>query len=129
MALWQKSGILKAYLAHLKNNPLQTPELVEIHSRCHLAREMKVARPDLAVSLYMHNDARMMRGGKSAGERVWLIENLDAILFGSDYLRQGFIKDLPVGRLASDISAKCHVIGYELTRSEKNALLRKKLLY
>ena len=77
-----KSGFLKAYLAHLKNNPLQTPELVEIHSRCHLAREMKVARPDLAVSLYMHNDARMMRGGKSAGERVWLIENLDAILLG-----------------------------------------------
>ena len=104
------------------------PELVEIHSRCHLAKEMKIARPDVAVSLYMHNDARMMRGGKTAGERVWLIENLDAILFVSDYLRQGFIKDLPVDRLASDISAKCRVIGNELTRVAKKRPGKKKTI-
>ena len=121
-------GFLKAYLAHLKNHPERTPELVEIHSRCLLAKEMKIARPDLAVSLYMHNDARMMRGGKTAGERVWLIENLDAILFVSDYLKQGFIKDLPVDRLAADISSKCHVIGNELTRVAKKRPFKKKTI-
>ena len=124
----KNQGFFKAYLSHLKNNPGQTPELVEIHSRCHLAREMKIARPDLAVSLYMHNDARMMRGGKTVGERVWLIENLDAILFVSDYLRQVFIKDLPVDRLVSDISAKCHVIGNELTRQAKKRPGKKKTI-
>ena len=124
----KNQGFFKAYLSHLKNNPGQTPELVEIHSRCHLAREMKIARPDLAVSLYMHNDARMMRGGKTVGERVWLIENLDAIIFVSDYLKQSFIKDLPEDRLASDISAKCHVIGNELTRPGKKRPGKKKTI-
>ena len=121
-------GFLKAYLAHLKAHPHRTPELVEIHSRCHLAREMKTARPDIAVSLYMHNDACYMRGGKSRAERVWLIENLEAILFVSEYLKQAFIKDLPIDRLAAKISAKCHVIGNEITRTATKRPMKKKTL-
>ena len=121
-------GFLKAYLAHLKAHPQKTPELVEIHSRCHLAREMKIARPDIAVSLYMHNDARYMRGGKSPAERVWLIENLEAILFVSEYLKQAFIRDLPSDRLAPQIRAKCHVIGNELTRTTTTRPAKKKTL-
>jgi len=121
-------GFLKAYLAYLKTHPQQTPDLVEIHSRCHLAREMKIARPDIAVSLYMHNDARYMRGGKSNAERVWLIENLEAILFVSEYLKQAFIKDLPTDRLAPQIEAKCHVIGNEMTRTATQRPVKKNTL-
>lgn len=121
-------GFLKAYLAHLKTHPQHTPELVEIHSRCHLAREMKTARPDIAVSLYMHNDARFMRGGKSVAERVWLIENLEAILFVSEYLKQAFIQDLPTDRLAPQIHAKCHVIGNEMTRTASERPVKKNTL-
>ncbi|NBX06953.1 MAG: glycosyltransferase [Proteobacteria bacterium] len=46
----------------------------------------------------------------------------------SDYLKQGFIKDLPGDRLASDISAKCHVIGNELTRVAKKRPGKKKTI-
>ena len=89
---------------------------------------MKTARPDIAVSLYMHNDARYMRGGKSSAERVWLIENLEAILFVSEYLKQAFIQDLPADRLAAKIGAKCHVIGNEITRTATRRPVKKKTL-
>ena len=119
-------GFLRAYLAYLRAYPGNAPSLVEIHSRCHLAREMKTARPDLNVSLYMHNDARDMQGGKTIKERLWLVNNLSAILFVSDYLRQRFITDLPAAELLPNALEKCSVIANEVTRTHSACPKKKK---
>ena len=115
----KNKGFLHGYLKHLKAHPEQTPELVEIHSRCQLARQLKTARPDLKVSLYMHNDARDMQGGQTRSERLWLVNNLSAILFVSHYLKDSFIRDLPEKELCADAYSKCIVIPNEVTRTSK----------
>ena len=115
----KNKGFLYGYLKYLKAHPEQTPELVEIHSRCQLARQLKTTRPDLKVSLYMHNDARDMQGGQTLSERLWLVNNLSAILFVSHYLKDSFIKDLPENELCADADSKCIVIPNEVTRTAK----------
>ena len=115
----KNKGFLYGYLEHLKAHPEQTPELVEIHNRCQLARQLKTARPDLRISLYMHNDARDMQGGQTRGERLWLVNNLSAILFVSRYLKDIFIRDLPEKELCADADSKCIVIPNEVTRTAK----------
>jgi len=117
----QNKGFLQAYLSHLKTRTSPLPQLVEIHSRCHLARALKTARPDLQVSLYLHNDATQMRGGTTIKDRQWLIDNLSAIIFVSDYLRRAFVQDLPEAEklLMSKGTgqAKLVVIANEVTRT------------
>ncbi len=115
----KNKGFFYGYLKHLKANPEQTPELVEVHSRCQLARQLKTARPDLKVSLYMHNDARDMQGGQTRDERLWLVNNLSAILFVSHYLKDSFIRDLPEKKLCVDAHSKCIVIPNEVSRTVK----------
>ena len=125
----KNKGFLYGYLAHLKAHPEQTPELVEIHSRCQLARQLKTARPDLKVSLYMHNDARDMQGGQTPDERLWLVNNLSAILFVSNYLKDSFINDLPEEELCADAHSKYIVIPNEVTRTcNQRPVKQKKIL-
>ena len=53
-------GLAAAYLHHLRT--AEPPDLVEVHSRCHVAAYIKRKHPDLKVTLYLHNDPRDMKG-------------------------------------------------------------------
>jgi len=90
----QNIGLANAYLHHLRSHP--APDLVEVHSRCHVAMHIKAHRPDLRVALYLHNDPREMKGSRSTAERHRILEQMSAVICVSDYIRQCVLDGLQV---------------------------------
>ena len=82
-------GLASAYLHLIRESG--KPDMVEVHSRCHVARYLKVKRPDLNVALYLHNDPRDMRGAKTPAERRSLLKAMPAVICVSDYIRECFL--------------------------------------
>jgi glycosyltransferase involved in cell wall biosynthesis len=95
-------GLAAAYLDLIQKTG--APELVEVHSRCHVARYLAQKRPALNVTLYLHNDPRQMKGGRSVSERRYLLQKLAGIICVSDYIRNCFLDGLDdCGDLASKV--------------------------
>jgi len=90
----QNIGLANAYLHHLRSHP--APDLVEVHSRCHVAMHIKAHRPDLRVALYLHNDPREMKGSRTTAERHRILEQMSAVICVSDYIRQCVLDGLQV---------------------------------
>ena len=82
-------GLAAAYLHDLRLSG--SPDLVEVHSRCHVASYLKKKRPDLKVVLYLHNDPRDMKGSRSIAERRRLLREMAAVICVSDYIRDCFL--------------------------------------
>ena len=82
-------GLASAYLRQIQKDG--TPDLVEVHSRCHVARYIKAKRPDLNVALYLHNDPREMKASQTPTERQALLKAMSAIICVSDYIRDCFL--------------------------------------
>ncbi len=96
-------GFAAAYLHSLRGMP--APDLVEVHSRCHVAAWLKAKRPDLRIALYLHNDPRDMKGGRSVPERRRLLESMAAVICVSDYIRTCFLDGLDdAGSLAGKVA-------------------------
>ena len=96
-------GLANAYLHSLRTTP--SPDLVEIHSRCHVATHIKAKRPDLHVALYLHNDPRDMKGSRTVAERRGLLASMSAVICVSDYIRACFLDGLAdVGNLADKVA-------------------------
>ena len=95
-------GLAAAYLDLI--NATGVPDLVEVHSRCHVARYLVQKRPSLNVTLYLHNDPRQMKGGDSVSKRLYLLKKLAGIICVSDYIRNCFLDGLDnCGDLASKV--------------------------
>ena len=95
-------GLAAAYLDLI--NATDVADLVEVHSRCQVARYLVQKRPSLRVLLYLHNDPRQMKGGHSVSQRRYLLEKLAGIICVSDYIRNCFLDGLgDFGDLASKI--------------------------
>ena len=85
-------GLAAAYLDLIHKTG--APDLTEVHSRCHVAHYLVQKRPSLNVTLYLHNDPRQMKGGRSVNERRYLLETLAGIICVSDYIRNCFLDGL-----------------------------------
>ena len=95
-------GLAAAYLDLIHETG--APDLTEVHSRCHVAHYLVQKLPSLNVTLYLHNDPRQMKGGRSVNERRYLLETLAGIICVSDYIRNCFLDGLgDVGDLMSKI--------------------------
>jgi len=82
-------GLAAAYLDMIKSTGI--PDLVEVHSRCHVAHYLMKKQPALKIILYLHNDPRQMKGGKSIAERRALLDGVAAVICVSDYIRNCFL--------------------------------------
>ena len=87
-------GCAADYLAQIKKTG--APDLLEVHSRCHVATYIKQRQPDLRVSLYLHNDPRDMKGGRSVDDRKSLLRDMAGIICVSAYIRDCFLDGLVV---------------------------------
>ena len=47
------------------------------------------------IILYFHNDPTSMKGAKSVEERMFLIKNVDKIIFISKWVKNKFFENLP----------------------------------
>ena len=97
-------GCAADYLAKIGTGA--PPDLVEVHSRCHVAAYIKAKRPDLRVALYLHNDPRSMKGARSVKERKSLLAQMSGIMCVSNFIRSCFLDGLDVD---DEVAAKVGV--------------------
>ncbi|MBD1162610.1 glycosyltransferase [Pelagibacterales bacterium SAG-MED12] len=69
-------------------------DIIELHNRPIMVKDF-FKKIDSKIILYFHNDPITMRGAKSVGERMYLLKNVDKIIFISEWVKKRFFKDLP----------------------------------
>jgi glycosyltransferase involved in cell wall biosynthesis len=73
----------------LKTQKKINPDLIEVHNRPNYIRLIKKNFHN-KLFLYFHNDPLSMNGSKSIDERIFLLNNLDQIIFNSKWSQKRF---------------------------------------
>ena len=68
-------------------------EIIEIHNRPLVFKILKKSISSKFI-LYFHNDPLNMKGSKSIEERLFLLNNIDKIIFVSKWTQKQFFKDI-----------------------------------
>ncbi len=88
-----KSSTKSYILEFLKKEKNNKSDIIEFHNRPYYLKYLKNLKYAKKV-LYFHNDPLEMNGSKNLNDRVFLLENLDKIIFNSEWSKSRFIKDL-----------------------------------
>ena len=70
-------------------------DIIELHNRPVMVKEF-LKKVSAKIILYFHNDPTTMKGAMSVNERIYLLENVDKIIFISKWVKQRFFNDLPI---------------------------------
>ena len=78
----------------VKKTNVINSDIIEIHNRPNYIKKiLKLKKPKKI--LYFHNNPLEMNGSKSIQQRLFLIENLDQIIFNSEWTKKQFLFNLP----------------------------------
>lgn len=103
---WRVFGQNLAYAkACSRDLSLQGVQLVEVHNRVQLALRIKVAAPQLKVTLYLHNDPHTMGGLETAAARQDVLQRLDLVYSVSHYVQARLLDGVD-----PSLAVKCQVI-------------------
>ena len=69
-------------------------DLIEVHNRPNYINLIK-KNFSKKIILYFHNDPLTMNGSKKFNERISLLNNVDKIIFNSNWSKKRFFLDLP----------------------------------
>ncbi len=98
-------------------------DIIELHNRPIMVKDF-FKKIDSKIILYFHNDPTTMKGAKSVAERMYLLENVDKIIFISEWVKKRFFKDLP------DLSHnKTQVIYHSIDPVKKNIKKEKQIIF
>ena len=100
-------------------------DIIELHNRPSYLKYLVNLKYAKKV-LYFHNDPLEMSGSKKPRDRIYLLNNLDKIIFNSDWSKSRFIKDLP--KIYS-ISSKLIIIKQSINPKSINFKKKKKNNY
>ena len=78
----------------IKNKEVRDANIIEIHNRPNYIKKILSIKKPKKI-LFFHNDPLNMNGSKSVKERLYLIANLDKILFNSEWCKNRFIENIP----------------------------------
>ena len=81
-------------------------DLIEVHNRPNYINLIKTQYANKLI-LYFHNDPLTMNGSKSVKQRIDLLNNVDKIIFNSEWSKKRFFINLP--NEAGLLSQKTHV--------------------
>lgn len=107
-------GRTSYYLENIKKKISKKKSLIEIHNRPQAAKFFLNNNNNNKIILYFHNDPLTLRGSRYVYQRVYLLKNLDKLIFVSDWTKRQFFKDLPIKD-----SEKCSIIYPGSTFSKK----------
>tara|TARA_Y100000389_G_scaffold177739_1_gene190306 strand:+ start:297 stop:2423 length:2127 start_codon:yes stop_codon:yes gene_type:complete len=68
-------------------------DLIEIHNRPLILKRIAIIIKNKFI-FYFHNDPLSMKGSISVNERLWILKNVEKIIFVSEYVRNRFFIDL-----------------------------------
>ncbi len=89
-----KSSSKSYILEFLKKEKETNSDIIEFHNRPSYLKYLTKLKYAKKV-LYFHNDPLEMNGSKLINDRIFLLENLNKIIFNSDWSKSRFIKNLP----------------------------------
>jgi len=78
-------------------------DLLEIHNRPHYIRLLSKYYKNKII-LYFHNNPLEMKGSKSLKERIYLLENVDKIVFNSKWSKQKFFTNISNKKYIKNVS-------------------------
>tara|TARA_B100000787_G_scaffold160892_1_gene140265 strand:- start:944 stop:3049 length:2106 start_codon:yes stop_codon:yes gene_type:complete len=78
----------------LKQKLVIKSDILEIHNRPNYIKKILLLKKAKKI-LYFHNNPLEMKGSTSISERLFLIENLDKIIFNSVWTKNQFLVNLP----------------------------------
>ena len=98
-------GRTSYYLKNIKKR-ISKKSIIEIHNRPQAANFfINNNNNNNKIILYFHNDPSTLRGSKYVYQRIFLLKNLDKLIFVSEWTKRQFFKDLPFAD-----SEKCLII-------------------
>ena len=82
-------------------------DVIEIHNR---PNYIKLIKKDFKnkIILFFHNDPLTMNGSKTINERLYLLNNIDKIIFNSNWSKKRFFIDLKNKELLSQKTSVCY---------------------
>ena len=98
-------------------------DIIELHNRPIMVEEF-FQKINSKIILYFHNDPTTMKGAKSVNERIYLLKNVDKIIFISQWVKKRFFKDLPI---LSD--NKTEIIYHSIDPIKKNYKKNKQIIF
>jgi glycosyltransferase involved in cell wall biosynthesis len=101
-------------LETIKKKISKRNSIIEVHNRPQAANFFLYNNYNNKIILYFHNDPLTLRGSKYVYQRIYLLKNLDKLIFVSDWTKRQFFKDLPIKD-----SEKCSIIYPGSTFSKK----------
>jgi glycosyltransferase involved in cell wall biosynthesis len=78
----------------IKEKNVINSDIIEIHNRPNYIKKILTLKRSKKI-LYFHNNPLEMNGSKSIQQRLFLIENLDQIIFNSEWTKKQFLFNLP----------------------------------
>ncbi|MDC1138405.1 glycosyltransferase [Candidatus Pelagibacter sp.] len=82
-------------------------DIIEVHNRPNYIRAIKSSYRNKII-LYFHNDPLTMNGSKKKSDRIYLINNVDKIIFNSNWSKKRFFLDLTNKELLSQKTSVCY---------------------
>ena len=95
-------------------------DLLEIHNRPHYIRLLSKYYQNKII-LYFHNNPLEMKGSKSLKERIYLLENVDKIVFNSKWSKKKFFTNISNKKYIKNVS-----ICYQSSDKPKINFIQKK---
>ena len=89
---------IKNFLKKFKNNKTN---IIEVHNRPSYIKNLSNL-DNVKIVLYFHNDPLEMQGSTSVTERIFLLENLEKIIFNSQWSKKRFLHGLNAEHLRSE---------------------------
>ncbi len=98
-------------------------DVLELHNRPIMVKEF-FGKLNSKIILYFHNDPTTMKGAKSINERVYLLKNVDKIIFISKWVKKKFFENLP--NLSDN---KTQIIYHSIDPIRKNTKKNKQIIF
>lgn len=96
-------GRTSYYLKIIKEKIQKKKSIIEVHNRPQAAKFF--IDKNNKIILYFHNDPLTLRGSKYTYQRLFLLKNLDKLVFVSEWTKRQFFKNLPI-----QDSEKCVIV-------------------
>ena len=114
----------KNYVSNfLKKEKENNSDIIEIHNRPNYIKYLENIR-NKKIVLYFHNDPLSMNGSKSITDRLYLLNNIDKILFNSQWSQKRFFIGIDNENLLKQKTSIC----YQSTSKHKVDFSKKKRL-
>ena len=94
-------------LGFLKEEKKVKSDIIEIHNRPNYIKYLKNIK-NKKIILYFHNDPISMNGSKSLSDRIYLLNNIDKIMFNSSWSQKRFFIDIENKNLLKQKTSVCY---------------------